>query len=508
MKVTVRILDEVFMAVIGLKSEHIEMFYDMYGLYAPNYFFNPKFKLGRWDGKIRFFQRTAKNSNSGKTYLYLAEEILPKISKLGYKIRLEDNRKTEVPLPEKINENIFSDILHLDTQQPIILKPHQVDAVNSLIEAGHGVVVASTGSGKTLMTSALVKAYDKYNIRSLTIVPNQDLIKQTKNEYINCKLDTGEYSGAYKTIEHKHVVSTWQALKNNPSLVAHFQMVIVDECHGLKGNVLGQILTNHAANIPLRFGFTGTMPKEKTDELAVKVAVGPVRYSVNADHLINQGVLANLQIDILQLEENLEKDYRQFLDECVGDPISYEEFKEQYFPDFSAEKSYLQKQDKRIRWIANMIEERRDNKKGNTLCLVDSISFGRKLAKYINNSVFINGQDVKDTKQRQYVYDLFKDNDNLVVIATVHIAGTGLNIRRIFNLILIDVGKSFIRVIQAVGRGLRKAEDKDFVNIIDVSSDMKYSKRHTTERIKYYKEANYPYKKHKIKYVEQLKEIV
>jgi superfamily II DNA or RNA helicase len=95
---------------------------------------------------------------------------------------------------------------------------------------------------------------------------------------------------------------------------------------------------------------------------------------------------------------------------------------------------------------------------------------------------------------------MFKNHDDLVVIATVHIAGTGLSINRIFNLILIDIGKSFIRVIQAIGRGLRKAHDKNYVNITDVCSDFKYSKTHLATRIRYYKDAKYPYKKHTITY--------
>ena len=105
-----------------------------------------------------------------------------------------------------------------------------------------------------------------------------------------------------------------------------------------------------------------------------------------------------------------------------------------------------------------------------------------------------------DTGQRQKVYDLFKSRDDLVVIATVNVAGTGLSINRIFNLVLVDLGKSFIRVIQAIGRGLRKAHDKDFVNVLDVCGDFKYSKQHMAKRIKFYQEAGYPYKKHAVTY--------
>lgn len=492
---TIRILDEVSVFIHGLEDVHNEHFYNKYGVFAPNYFFNPKFKLGRWDGKIRYYQKT------GRTFLYLLDEILPQIAKLGYKIKLDDQRSGNYASPDLIDVNVFSHIHHLDTGKPIVLRDDQVTAVNSLIQDGNGLCIAATGAGKTFMCAALVQAYDLKGIRSLTIVPDQTLIKQTKRDYVNCGLDTGEYSGTEKSLEHTHVVSTWQALKNNPKVVELFQMVIVDECHGLRGNVLQSILVDHCAKVPYRFGFTGTLPKEQSDRLAVFVAVGSVKHNICARELIDMGQLANLHIDVIQLEEDLQKQYKEFCSEVnFGKPPTYAQFKDGYFPDFSAEKSYLHRNNDRIAWIAAYIEAKRNNKKGNVLCLVDNISFGRQLVQYIPNAIFVNGQDVKKAEDRQAVYDMFKDQDDLVVIATVHIAGTGLSIRRIFNLVLVDVGKSFIRVIQAIGRGLRMADDKDSVNISDICSDLKYGKKHLKQRIDYYNEAQYPYKKHKVDY--------
>ena len=72
-------------------------------------------------------------------------------------------------------------------------------------------------------------------------------------------------------------------------------------------------------------------------------------------------------------------------------------------------------------------------------------------------------------------------------------AAVGINIPRIFNLVLVEPGKSFVRVIQSIGRGIRKAEDKDFVQIWDITSTCKFAKRHLTKRKTFYKEANYPF---------------
>lgn len=492
----IRLLDEVFAMIVGLSDDHLAYFYEQFAVPSANYFFSPKFKLGQWDGKIRYFQKT------GRTYLYLLDQILPQLKRFGYKLELEDKRIVPPESPEFITAQEFSHVIHMLKQTPITLRDDQVEAVNKLLEAGNGVCLAGTGAGKTLMTAAMVSAYDKIGVKSITIVPDQGLIRQTKAEFINCKLDTGEYSGTEKSLNHRHIVSTWQALKNNPSLIEQFQLVIVDECHGLRGNVLTKIICEHAARVPYRYGFTGTLPKDPSDQLSVLVAVGPVRHTMTARQLIDDGVLADIQIEILQLEEDLTYQYEQFLKEPIeiGVPPTYAQFKEAYFGDYATEKSYLHRNQVRTEWIAEMLIRAGESNQGNVMCLVDSIAFGRKLCQMIPGAIFVNGQDVKKAVDRERIYKEFEGRDDVIVIATVQVAGTGLNIPRIFQLFLVDIGKSYIRVIQSIGRGLRKAHDKDAITVTDVCSDLKYSKRHLKQRIQYYDEAQYPYKKRKVAY--------
>lgn len=499
----IRLLDEVAAVVVGLSSEHLDILRKKYAIPAPNHYFNPLFKLGRWDGKIHFMQP------NGKTYIYLLDEIIPHIVRMGYEISVDDLRSTTAPSPQPVKDDMFAHVLHPDAGGPTILRYYQRDGINALIECGYGIIKASTGSGKTLTCTGLCKAYGDVGIKTLTIVPSQDLVKQTKKVYIHCGLDTGEYSGTHKDLNHDHVVSTWQALKNNPRVVELFQMVLVDECHGSKSKELQTILTDHASKIQYRFGVTGTMPPEPADEMAVHVALGPVRYSVTAKQLIDEGVLAAPHIDVIQLEEDLNDEYAEF---CARSSpmikqLTYTQYKDQYLPDFTSEKAYLHRRASRIEWIAGYVQAKANKKKGNVMCFVDSIPFGRKLADQIPGAIFVNGQDVKSPAKRREIYDLFEHQDNLIVIATVNIAGTGLDVPRIFNIVTVDLGKSFIRVIQALGRGLRKAHDKDTVMISDICGDLKYSKKHLKQRMNYYDDAGYPYKKHKIDYNKQLNDI-
>ena len=491
--VKVKLLDEVNAAIIGLLPEHIDYFYKHFARRPDNHFFNPKFKLGVWDGYIRYFH------NTGKTYVYLLPEIIPKLKAFDYKIEVVDNRTAVGADLSHVKADHFSHILN-DDDEPFVLRYYQTDSVNAAIDNGGGIIIPGTGAGKTIMNAALADIHGNADLKTITIVPSQDLIKQTKADFILWGLDAGEYSGDEKDINHTHVVSTWQALQNNPRIIQEFEVVIVDECHGLKGQVLTKLLNEYGKNIIYRYGLTGTLPKGQTDAMAVRIAVGNTVYEIPAHTLIEEGYLAKLKIDIFQLQENFKEQYQDYLAQNPEKPKTYIQFKDAYFAEYTDEKRYCQTYKERVEWIAHLIEVKRDMQLGNVFCLVDGINFGKKLAKQIPGAIFVHGKDKQ--KARKEIYDLFKNNDDLVVIASVQIASTGLNIKRIFNLMLIDLGKSFIRIIQTIGRGLRMDKDKEFVSVSDVCSDLKYGKKHVRERVKYYKEAKYPYQKTVVKYDE------
>jgi len=136
---------------------------------------------------------------------------------------------------------------------------------------------------------------------------------------------------------------------------------------------------------------------------------------------------------------------------------------------------------------------------GNTLILVDRIKTGQLLIEQNPDWVFVSGE--MKSADRKTEYKEVSKMDNKVIVATYGVASTGINIPRIFNLILLEPGKSFVRVIQSIGRGIRKAQDKDYLQVFDITSTLKYSKRHLTERKKFYKEANYPFKVTKVEYL-------
>jgi len=460
--ITVR--DEVFCNVLGLTPPDAQFLSNKFALMVEGAFFMPLYKLGRWDGKVRFFEE-----KTGKIYHRLLDDVVPYLESWGYDINLVDTRAPVKQITERMDKDWFI------RKQPemalrVELRDYQVEAVNCCLNAQSGFVLAATGSGKTWMVAALCDIMNRADIKTLVIVPSDDLVVQTAATLRLGLLDVGIYSGSTKDIYHETVIATWQALQNNPSLMNEFKCVIVDEAHGAKAKVVGDLINVHGKAIAYRFGFTGTMPKPEIDKMTLKGSIGETLFSITAAELMERGYLAQLEIEPVEIEDDVDEE----------------------FPDYSSEKAFLNRSPDRLDFLADLIIAKAAQY-GNTLVLVNSVKQGKELQKLIKDSVFLYGAD--DTDVRAEWYSMFEKRDDLIVIATFGIASTGISIDRIFCEIMIDAGKAFIRCIQSIGRGLRKGHDKERVHLVDVHSKLKWSKKHFRERNKYYKEAKYPVSK-------------
>jgi superfamily II DNA or RNA helicase len=164
---------------------------------------------------------------------------------------------------------------------------------------------------------------------------------------------------------------------------------------------------------------------------------------------------------------------------------------------YQEELTYLTTNKTRVDFIAKFVKQLSES--GNTLVLVDRIQCGEMLCERLPDSVFVSG--TMKSADRKGHYDEIKTADDKIIVATYGVAAVGINIPRIFNLVLVEPGKSFVRVIQSIGRGIRKAQDKDHVEIWDITSACKFSKKHLTTRKKYYDDAGYPFKVQKVNYL-------
>ena len=473
-KLTIK--DEVNIKVDGLSVETRRKIVNKLKFELPYARHMPAYKLGRWDGTKTYF------GIGGTGYLAHLDIILPIIDEAGYDIEVEDLRPSHDFKFTPVTENFWADKGktwpkgHPNAGQPIILRDYQYDVVNKFLENPQSLQEVATGAGKTITTATLSHLCEPYG-RTMVIVPNKSLVVQTEEDYRNLGLDVGVYFGDRKELGKTHTICTWQSLNvldkksydEEALTLAEFaegvNAIIIDEVHQAKAEVLTKLLTQNFKNCAIRWGLTGTVPKEAWEFQGILASIGPVINQVSAHDLQEKGVLANLQINILQTNDI------------------------EVFKSFQDEYTFLVTDEKRLTWISNKVKE--VSLTGNTLVLINRIDTGNKLIDLIPEAVFVSGGMKLDDRKEEY--DEIKTSDNKIIVATYGVAAVGINIPRIFNLVLLEPGKSFVRVIQSIGRGIRKAEDKDFVQIWDITGGCKYAKRHLTERKKYYKEAKYPF---------------
>jgi len=482
---TIVIRDEVNIKIEGLDLDARRTLVNKFKYDVPYARYLPAVRLGRWDGKVAFVQL------SGSTYTNLLPEIVPILEQMNYDIDLDDQRDYTISFDfVPITENSFADQTwprgHPAAGQPIVLRDYQVELVNNFLSNPQCIQEVATGAGKTIMTAALSSTVEPYG-RTIVIVPNKSLVEQTEADYVNLGLDVGVFYGDRKELGRKHTICTWQSLnvllKNTKNGVANFTItefiedvvcVIVDEVHMAKADALKTLLTGVMSRIPLRWGLTGTIPKEKFESQALLVSLGPTMGKLSANELQQQGVLANCHVNIVQLQDHVE------------------------YSNYQSELKYLLEESGRLDTIATLVEK--VNETGNTLVLVDRVAAGKSLVDRLSDrAVFVSG--ATKTKDRKEEYDEVAESSDKIIVATYGVAAVGINIPRIFNLVLVEPGKSFVRVIQSIGRGIRKAEDKDFVQIWDVTSTCKFARRHLTKRKAYYREANYPFTQEKLEWM-------
>jgi superfamily II DNA or RNA helicase len=477
------IKDEVNIKIDSLDLDTRKALVKKFKFFDPTARYKPSYKLGRWDGTISFF------GIGGTTYLSMLEQVLQYLEQQNYYIEVEDLRTSPSLEFSKISEDFWGEKTwpegHPIAGEKIVLRDYQLEVINNFLKNPQSLQEVATGAGKTIITATLSKICEKYG-RTITIVPNKSLVEQTEEDFVNCGLDVGVYYGDRKDLNKTHTICTWQSLNilekkshdfaDEIVTLAEFldgvKTIIVDEVHQAKAEVLKKLLTHNLSNAPIRWGLTGTIPKQDFEYQALRASLGDVINHVSAYDLQQKGVLSNCHVNVIQTAE----------------------WKE--FGSYAEELKYLVTDDIRMTYVSNLINT--ISQTGNTLVLVNRIDSGKFIVEKIPDAVFVSGE-VK-TKDRKEEYDEIKTADNKIIVATYGVAAVGINIPRIFNLVLLEPGKSFIRVIQSIGRGIRKAEDKDFVQVWDITASTKYAKKHLTERKRYYKAARYPFTVEKVKY--------
>lgn len=465
MKCTLVIKDEANCLFVGLDRDAGLVLAKKLTYHVPGARHTPRFRLGQWDGTVCLYK-------SGWAFTNLIDEsMIGYLEGRGFEIEVDDQRRDVSHISfEPVTEDSLQAELPPEVHR---MRDYQVAAINAALATKQGIFLMATNAGKTYVCAVIAKRYAQHG-RVIVIVPRVDLVEQTAGVFIKAGVDAGMFYGSEKLVKDV-IVSTWQSLSAYPEILEGVICVIGDECHTVKADVLSGLLTVAAKDVPFRFGFTGTLPKDALASARVKAALGDVVFTKESWELIRDGYSSSIHIHAKQLQEHRKE-----------------------FLDYQDEYKFLTTDDRKLDYVAAYIAS--CAARGNTFVLVQHIETGKKLAAKIPGATFVSGS-VK-TKARKTEYGRMEGADGLVIIATAQIGSTGLDIPRIFHLVMIEPRKAFTEVIQTIGRGLRKVEgDKEHIDVHDLHSNTKYSKRHFRERKKFYEEAQYPMTLEKVSYL-------
>lgn len=473
---TLHIFDEINVAFENLEKHHINKIINATKLMVKGAMHTAEYKMKLTDGKeSQFF-------SSGRTYFYMLDKVLPMIENFGYDISIEDYRES-ITTPKHINKDFLS-------FAGIELYWYQVEAINKLIDAERGVFELPTSAGKGLLAATTAKVYDD-QLDFIIIVPTEKLVKQVYEDCNLAQLDIGHITGKMSKKKReeewskKHVVCTWQLLKNNKQRLERFTGLIYDEVH-IMGDVMFDILEDELAHAVVRLGMTGTVPKDKHKREKVMCHIGgDVLIHIEPKQLQDEGYISTCDIEMYSIEHRF-------------DDLDKHSVKEWEWFD---EDKYLLTNPLRLDEITEFIL----NLPKETTLILCFKEFANKLKETTGYDV-ITGDT--DTTEREKYYHKLETEKNYTLIATYDTVGTGTSIDEIMRLVTVDLGKNETRIVQGIGRGLRKDGEVNHLKVIDIYSkmciydraankwiDFSYSgTKHVKERIRQYKKLHYPYK--------------
>ena len=461
---------------------------EYFSFFVPGYKFMPAFRNRMWDGKIRIFTLRDKTLPAGLFY-HLSEFC----DKRGYILKSETS---DFGAPDErihiTRSSLDNFVNSLNT--PFPLRDYQYQCVGEAITRKRAILLSPTGSGKSFIIYTLIRWYlENYNDKVLIIVPTTSLVEQMNSDFWEYGFDVDKevhkiYSGKDKDTDKRVIVSTWQSIYKLPKVwFEQFGAVFGDECHGFKSKSLMNIM-NKATNAEFRFGTTGTLDGSQTHELVLQGLFGKVYRVTTTKKLQDNDTLAKLEIKrlVLEYDEKVRKD-----------------FGKQTYQD---EIDFIVSHEKRNKFIKNLALDL----KGNTLILYNYVEkHGKPLFNLIrgdadeNRKVFFVSGDVA-TSDREAIRGIVEKQGSAIIVASLGTFSTGINIRNLHNIVFASPSKSQIRVLQSIGRGLRKSDDGSATTLYDISDDISWKKRknysliHAWERLKIYQNEQFDYKTIKV----------
>ena len=440
--------------------------------------FMPQYRNRNWNGEIHLYDLRSK-----KIYVGLLDKIVSFCERHEYSYKFVDNDYYGPPF--EVNATISKEGVkdYIKSITSIKAREYQIEGVYDCLKHNRRLLVSPTASGKSLMIYSLVRYYVDKGMRILLVVPTTSLVEQMYKDFIEYGWDAKShchriYSGREVTNTNEVTITTWQSVfRLDRSFFVDYDVIIGDEAHLFKSKSLVNIMTK-LEHAKYRFGFTGTLDGTQTHKWVLEGLFGPSYKVTKTEELMKQGHLSQLDIQCLVLKHPPKK-----------------------FETYEDELQYLISHEQRNNFITNLALDLN----GNTLILYSRVeTHGAILYEKINNTkhtdrkaFFVHGG--VDAEQRESIREITENENNAIIVASYGTFSTGINIKRLHNVIFASPSKSRVRNLQSIGRVLRKGKDKIKAILYDIGDDCtshstkNYTLNHLIERIKIYNEENFNY---------------
>lgn len=445
---------------------------ERYTFRADKYRFHPKYKAGVWDGFIKMFKYRERLAPKG-----LVPDIIDYLRDAGYTYELDDSFK-------RYKEQI--DFSWEEMKLPFEPMDYQIKALDICLRKKRQIILSATGSGKSLMIYSIVRALENNTEKKILIcVPTISLVEQIYSDFIDYSKGNGwdvpavcqKSTDGVKVVNKKILITTWQSVfRKEQDFFERFEAVIVDEVHTAAAESLNGVL-NKSVNAFYRFGLTGTLDDCQTNEMALTATIGPATRVSSTSELMERGILTQLKIYGLIIKHPEE----------ISKKVHGMQYKDEF--------NYIISNQRRNKLITGLVE--RCN--GNTLVLFRLVEkHGKPLSKMMSEKfgkqkqvLFVYGGT--EVEQRENVRKICETHDNVVIVASESIFSTGVNIKNLRNIVFASPTKSKIKILQSIGRGLRKLEGKEVCVLYDIADDFRTGRKgpnttlsHFIERVKIY----------------------
>ena len=475
-------LNEVYLHIecdnTGICHELVEYF----TFEVPGHKFMPAFRNKMWDGKIRLF-----SEKTGKIYVGLLSYIKEFCERNDIQCIVDSDVDDSDNLDIKKVTDFVKSLKPKSKGKELEVRDYQIRAIQYALSNHRGMLVSPTASGKSLIIYTLIRFYN-YLLKGkkiLILVPTTSLVEQMYSDFIdygwNDKYLHRIYQGHEKVTDKPVIISTWQSIyKLDKKYFEDFGCVVGDEAHLFKSKSLTTIMTK-LLNCKYRFGMTGTLDGTQTHRLVLEGLFGKVEKVTSTKELMDKDTLASLKIKCIVLKHKE--------DECkIVKDLKYSE-----------ELQYIVAHKTRNDFITTLC----DKLTGNTLCLYQLVEkhglvLYNMMKDFDRKVFFIHGGT--NTETREEIRAITEKETNAIIVASYGTFSTGINIRNLHNIVFASPSKSRIRVLQSIGRGLRKSDKGDIqTTLLDIADDFTYKDRknftlnHFLERINIYNEEEFDY---------------